>query len=181
MLDNQLIQVIISIINAGLTAAGTPYSKVLIKQSNQPTQQGVPTKSTVFLTKVFDHRYGSLRRNDEWDLDTLKMIHTETQQYESSFQIEALAIQNPADINSLTASDIVNRVAAILQSDFALTTFQDNDIGIERIIDARNPYFQDDKQRNEAVPSFDFILTHKQVIITESPIIESIEYNFNRV
>lgn len=181
MLDNEIIQVIISIINAGLTAAGSSYAGLLVKQSNQPTQQGVPTKSTVFLTKLPDHRYGSLRREDKWDLDLLKMIHTETQQYESTFQIEALAIQNPKNINSLTAADIVNRVAAILQSDYALTTFRQNELGVERILDIRNPYFQDDKQRNEAVPSFDFILTHKQVIISESPIVETIEYNFNRV
>ena len=181
MLDNQLIKEIIVIIKAGLTAAGAPYSALLVKQSNQPTQQGVPTKSTVFLTKLFDHRHGSLRRDDVWDLDLEKMFHTETQIYETTFQIEALAIQNPADVNSLTASDIVNRVAAILQSDTALTSFWDKDIGIERIEEIRNPYFQDDKQRNEASPSFDFILTHKQVIITESPIVEDITYNFNRV
>lgn len=181
MLDNQLWAIIITIIKAGLTSAGTPFSTLPVLQAEQPTQEGVPEGPAIFLTKLPDHRYGSVGRNDKWDEPNTKMVHTEKQQYESTFQVNALAIQDPANVNSLTAADIVNRVAAILQSDYAIVEFRKSDIGIQRIIEIRNPYFIDDKGRNEASPSFDFILSHKQVIISESPVVVTEEYNFNRV
>jgi hypothetical protein len=179
MNDNQLIKEIISVINANLPLWDLP--NVIIKQSFQPTNQGAESLNTAYLHKLFDKRYGFTKKSDKWDEAGQKMIHTETQFYETTFQITALAIQNPRDTNSLTSSDIANVICSMLQSDFALKSFSDKGIGILRVMDVRNPSFVDDKERNEYSPSFDFVLTHERIKTWETPAINTTEFNINRV
>jgi hypothetical protein len=179
MNDNALIQLFLPIITSGLIAAG--YTGVIVKQANQPTQQGVNTPPTVYFYKVGDHRYGFLRRSDEWDTINNIMVHTELQQYETTFQISALVLQNPLTPDQYTASDLVNEVAAIMQSDFTRVILFNADVGILRVTDVVNPYFTDDRDQFEASPSFDFILTHKQTRVTQDPVIDSYEYDIKRV
>lgn len=179
MQDNMLIQLFLPIITAGLTGLG--YTGVSVVSSNQPTQQGVNTPPTVYFFKVSDHRFGSLRRIDYWDSMTSEMVHKEVQDYETTFQISSLVIQNPLVTNSYTASDLVNSVALVLQSSSTLQQLYANDVGIYRITDIRNPYFTDDKDRFEASPSFDFTLTHKQINKTTDPVATSFNYGIYRV
>lgn len=179
MNDNDLIKAIISIVKAGLIGLG--YSDIIVKQSYQPTSQGAETGKTAYLFKLFDRRFGHVGRKDVWDQDTEKMIHTESQWYETTFQISTLVIQNPYNTNSLTSSDLANIICSILQSDFALNSFREQNIGVLRVTEVRNPYFVDDKDRNEASPSFDFILTHERVVTSENPVIVTEDFNFNRV
>lgn len=167
MLDNQLIALIISTIigqEAIADIAGTP-----IKQAFQPTNQGVNTQPTAYLHKVGDRRYGFRQTQDVWDAINSVMVHQETQQYETTFQISTLATQNPADTSQYTASDILNLIAYILQSAKTVAILQAQGVGILRVSDVRNPYFTDDRDRFEASPSMDFTLTHKQVITSTVP------------
>lgn len=156
-------------------SAGIP--DVIVKQSFQPTQQGVNTKPTAYLHKIGDERYGFPEWSEVWDSNSETMIHGDSQQYQTTFQVSALAIQDPAVPSNFTASDILNRIAYILQSQTTVATFEAQGVGILRVRDIRNPYFTDDKQRNEASPSFDFVLTHKQIINSTSPIITKTELN----
>jgi hypothetical protein len=175
MTDNQLFALIINQINLMKTAAGIP--DVIVKQSFQPTQQGVNTKPTAYLHKIGDNRYGYPAWSEVWDADTNTMIHGDAQQYQTTFQMSALAIQDPAVPSNFTAADILNRIAYILQSQPTVAAFEAQGVGILRVTDVRNPYFMDDKGRNEASPSFDFILTHKLIIMSTSPIITKTELN----
>jgi hypothetical protein len=179
MLDNQLIALVIATVIGQEAAAGIPNTP--IAQAFQPTQQGVNTVPTAYLYKVGDRRYGFVGRTDVWDTDTSRMIHTETQQYETTLQFSALATQNPATPTQYTASDILNQIAAILQSSATVAILEAQGVGVERITDVRNPYFQDDRDRFEASPSFDVVLTHKQILTTETPIAESIELQIAEV
>lgn len=174
MLDNQLIALTISTIIAGEATANIPG--LPIKQAFQPTLQGVNTQPTAYMYKIGDKRFGTVHRSDVWNNDIPAMVHTETQQYETTFQISALATQDPKNTSAYTASDIINLVASILQSSTAIANLQANGVGIERVTEVRNPYFVDDRQQNEANPSFDFTLTHKQIITSTTPIIESTEF-----
>lgn len=174
MLDNDLIKLIISTLIAGESGrgiAGTP-----IAQAFQPTAQGTNTKPTAFLTKISDHRYGFPLRQDVYDSVNEIMVHTEIQVYESMFQLSTLAAQNPTTPQIYTASDIANLCASILQSDAAMVLFQAQDVGIERVTDVRNPYFEDDHQRYEASPSFDFVMIHKQIIGGTVPVLVTEEF-----
>lgn len=167
--DNSLIQIFLPIINAGLTADG--YTGVQVMQSNQPTQQGIPTSPTIYFFKVASRRYGYLGRLDEWDANTTTMIHTENQYYESTWQVSALVLQNPATPNQYTASDLVDEVSSILVSDVSRETLNTNGIGILRINDIVNPYFVDDRDNFEASPSFSFTLTYENFRESTNPVV----------
>ena len=179
MQDNQLIQLFLPIINDQLIAQG--YENVQVAQSYQPTQQGVNTPATVYFFKVADHRYGFLRREDVYNNVTGIFDHLESQQYNTTFQISALVTQNPTVVNTYTASDLVNEVSAIMQSDYARYQLRKANVGIFRVEDIINPYFIDDRDRYEASPSFDFILSHKQVRVSTTPVVESVGLNIKRV
>jgi hypothetical protein len=181
MLDNQIIALIIQILLAGEATAGIPGTP--IKQAFQPTMQGVNTQPTAYIYKVGDHRYGFTRRVDEWDTDDEVIKHIEIQQYETTFQLSALATQNPSTPNQYTASDICNLCASILASSVAIQTLetQSPPMGIQKISNARNPYFLDDFQQNEANPSFDFVISHKQVIKSTTPIITTTDIGLYEV
>ena len=179
MTDNQLIQLFLPIINAGLIAEG--YTGVAVKQANQPTQQGANTIPTVYFFKVNNRRYGFLGRRDKWDSVNSKMVHTEAQYMECTFQISALVRQSPYSPDKYTASDLVNEVASIMQSDNTRDILNASGVGILRVTDIRNPYFVDDKDQFEASPSFDFILTFEDRRVSTVPIIDAIDYVINAV
>ena len=157
--DNQIIQIFLPIINNALVVDG--YTGVTVKQANQPTMQGIDTNK----------RYGWLGRNDVWDTMSSQMVHTETQYIESTWQMQALVLQNPATPNQYTASDLVNEVASIMQSDSTRTILNNNGIGILRVGDLINPYFVDDHDNFEASPSFDFVLIYQNTRTSINPII----------
>jgi hypothetical protein len=169
MLDNALITLIIKAIIAGESAAsiaGTPVAAAF-----QPDLQGVNSQPTAYIYKIGDERVGFVGRTEVWDKTNHVMVHTEIQQYTTTFQISALAQQSPATPTQYTASDILNLVASILQSSVTIATLEAKDVGVLHIGQIRNPYFTDDYQRNEAAPNMDVIFCHKQVISTQSPAI----------
>ena len=173
MNDNDLIKLFRPIIRDGLLAQNYPNVKIL--QSNQPTQQGVTTTPTLYFFKVMDHLRGSPQRKDVYDSSIQAMRHTDVQVYETTFQISALVTQDPADTNQITASDLVNVVAAILQSDYAIAQLLTQNVQILKIMDVRNPYFVDDRDRFESFASFDFILTYERNLRSTTPIVQKIE------
>jgi hypothetical protein len=170
MLDNQLLQLFLPIIKQGLIDRSATYpalANVKVKKSYQPTQTGTPSGPTVFVHKLFDFADGFTKRSDQYVAIDDKQIHTELQRYETHYQVDALVTQDPRDLNSLTASDVVNFVRQILQSSATIETLVQNEVGIYRIGEIRNPYFSDDRDQFEASPSFDFVLTHNQVYSNE--------------
>lgn len=180
MLDNMIFKNVIEVLRAGLTAQG--FTDVAVKQNFQPRNQGANSGPTLYIHKLGDHRYGFLQRKNEWDEYEEIEIHTETQLYESMFQITALSIQNPKlGIDQLTASDLANVSAGIMQSDATVDALTAKGLNIYRITDVRNPYFVDDKERFEAAPSFDFTLQHEQVIISQTPVVDDFTLDIERV
>jgi hypothetical protein len=167
MTDNQLIQLFLPIIQAGLIADG--YVDVITKQANQPTQQGINSGPTVYFYKVSNKRYGFLGRWDKWNSLSNTMVHTEAQYYETTFQVSALVRQYPITPDQYTASDLVNEVASIMQSDNTRAILNAAGVGILRVTDISNPYFVDDHDNFEAVPSFDFVLTSQSFRTSTDP------------
>lgn len=157
MTDNLLIAALIAVIQTGLSAQAITVG---IQQSNQPTQQGVPSSDTVFLTKIGDNRYGWTYKLDNFDTNAQTMTHTETEWIETKFQVEALAIQNPANVVQLTAADYLKAVARTLQNETTINTLNSQGIGIYRIQAFKQTYFQDDKGRYESSPMFEFTVCH---------------------
>ena len=99
------------------------------------------------------------------------MGYTESQQYLTTFQFSALATQDPSNVNSLTASDILNYARAVMQSLAFVTAIEAQGVGVLRIGAVRNPAFTDDRDRFEYEPSLDVIFSHKQLISSVQPIV----------
>jgi hypothetical protein len=182
MLDNPLITLLIAAITAGEVAAG--IEGLPIAQAFQPTQEGVPTEPSAFLHKVFDHPLGMPERSDVWDSEAETIAHTETQRYETTFQISTLATQDPNAVDSqtqYTASDILNLVRYILQNSTTIATLQAQNVGILKIDQVRNTPFVDDRGRHEFSPSLDFVIEHVQTITSVAPIVSNVEIQLDRV
>lgn len=173
MLDNQLIAIFIPLINTGLINLG--YTGINITAGNQPVQQGANTAPTIYFYKITDHAYGFMKNNDEYDPMSDTIIKTQQQWYEADFQVNAWVTIDPSNVSAYTASDLVNATAFILNDDNTVTQLNQNNIGIYRISDMRNPYITNEYSRYQASPSFDFTLTHKMVSTSVVPVIESTE------
>jgi hypothetical protein len=173
MLDNALFSLIISTIQIQEVIAGIP--NVPIKQAFQPTNVGANSAPTAYLYKIGDHRFGWPQKLDVWDEGIETMVHTETQNYETTFQMSFLATQDPSTPDKYTASDYLNSIAYILQSDTSIDTFTTQGVGVKRIENIRNIYFMNDKSRMQAAPSFDFVMAHQQIITSSAPIVNTTE------
>lgn len=104
-------------------------------------------------------------------------VRVTNQVYETTFQFSALSTQDPANPNQLTASDIMNYVAFIMQNPDTTAQLQGNSVGVLKVGQVRNPYFTDDRQRYEASPNFEMTLTHNQIILTSPPILSGETFN----
>lgn len=178
MTEKQLWILITSVLQAGLTAAGFNATNpnaagfVEVRQGAQPTLTGRPAGLAVLFNEIGGNRYGWVQRTD------VVPVHTESQKMESTFQISALA---PQDVSSLTwatdptAKDLVTRAAAIMQSSATIAALQAQHVGIYRVREVREVYFQNDRDQQETIPSADFTLSWNLVdTATVEPIVPPI-------
>jgi inosine-uridine nucleoside N-ribohydrolase len=165
MRDTALITLLRAIILAGLEVR--ELTSVAVKQANAPLQGGANTTPTVYLQKLYDHAYANPKKRSVWDEESETMIQTQSQVYESTYQINGFVIIDPTAENIMTASDLTTIVSQILQSDVAIQSFRAQGVELYRIDSIRNPYFLDDKNQFEAAPSFDVVLIHTDSVIAE--------------
>ena len=180
MKDNDLINLVAGQLESASVAAGWNY---IVIQKNEPTQQGVPTAASIFFEKLFDKPYGhpshSLAIND----DIQSFTSTEEQWYETHFQVSTLVTQDPENLSLPTASDVANYLKMYIASRQSRSVFMAENVGTLRVTEVRNPYFENDKHRMEAHPSFDIVFTHIRDIefqvpgtnIVEGTVIEGID------
>lgn len=177
MTDNQLFAVLFPLINAGLIARDVTGVEVL--QKAQPVQQGIPSGPSVYLSMVAPTPRGHVRRDSILVAD--EMVDVELQTWEVLYQVNAMSIQDAADLNQLTASDILKVVRQTMQSSAFITSLKLQGLGILRVNALRNIPFVNDKDRFEYSPSFDFTLTYDELYTIGSPVVESFEYNIKGV
>lgn len=165
MNDNALFALTRGIIVQGL--ADYLSIEVDVLSDYQPTQQGSTLNAAVYMHLISDNRYGYPKKKSQL-IDNV-MTHTETSQMETTYQVNARVIRNASSTTQLTANDVLNTVAAILQSDIAINAFLAQNVGIYRIQPLRQTYIQNEFDRNEVSPSFDFTLTHERSIVRTVP------------
>lgn len=171
MLDNQLIDFLVTQLNTAIQSAGWSFDVV---QKNNPTIQGIPSTPTVFFEKLFDHNYGFQHVDLTLSQDQTQYLSTTSQAVETSFQISAWAIQDPANVTLPTASDIAHQCCRYLQHPVVVQNFAAAGIQMLRVTEVRNPYLQDDKSQFEAVPSFDIVLIHGRDLTMSVPMADKI-------
>lgn len=194
-----LFALIIRAVDAGLAAQG--ITNVTVQQSLQPTQQGVPSGPTAAVFKVADKRYGFLKRKDVWvpiqgapfsngfsdgfpvnnPNSPGYMGHEESQWMESTFQITCLVPQITGATRQMAAADLADACANALQSDAGRAILREEGVGVLRVTDIRAPAFLDDRDRHEYAPNFDFTLTHENVRLSSSPIVQNFDFDLQRV
>ena len=178
MTDNQLILLFLPIINAGLVADG--FTGVVVSQMDQPTQQGIFTGPAVYFQKIYDHRYGWGMTYAKWNaLLEIEQNH-EPQWHETTFQVSTLVTQDPLNPTMYTAADLANEVASIMQSESTRVILMSQNVGLLRISEITNPYFQNDRDQFQATPTFDFILTHLQTRVSTIPVVSYFEAGIYR-
>jgi hypothetical protein len=166
MTDNQLIQFMATQLDAASEASGWNYP---VLQKNNPTLEGIPAAPAIFFEKLFDHAYGWPIESFVYNSTPDNFSDNETQLYETTFQISALVIQDPENLNLPTASDVANYVKLWLTHPVTLQQFRSQNVGLLRVTQIRNPYFEDDRHRFEAHPNFDLVLTHDNTLTLTVP------------
>ena len=97
-----------------------------------------------------------------------QFLHNDVFYRAATFQVNALATQDPRKIDQLTASDLIESAADVLQSEDTIRALIASRIRMEHITAVREIYFLDDRERHEQNPSFDFTVTY---MITRSSIV----------
>jgi len=172
MKDVEIIALMTDQIEVALVAASYNY---LIVQSNQPTQQGTPTQSTIFFHKLFEIPYGFPATTQIFNSVNQILTETTEQLYESHWQISALVNQVPGDTTTPTASDVVNYIQLWLSSRTNLRTFVTNGMGMFRIRRSENQYFDNDKSQYQAMPNFEIIFSHKNSVSSSIPFVTTVD------
>lgn len=171
MTDNQLIEVLATALEAASANAGWNYGVV---QKDEPTTQGTPTAPTIFFEKLFDVAYGWAHTENTPNIPAKTFAETDTQVYETHFQISALVIQDPNDLTIPTASDVCNYMKQYLAHRTITAQFAAQGLGVLKVSEVRNPYFLDDRNMFEANPSFDIVFTHSRSITITIPGVDKI-------
>ena len=81
----------------------------------------------------------------------------------------------------ISARDLAQLTADILQSDLAIAQLSAQNVGVYRITDVREPYPTNDRDRFELSPSFDVTLTSLRVLNFTAPTLNAWEAELHRV
>ena len=183
--DFDIAELIIQVLRTGLDALG--LNAIGIKQQYQPRQVGIESGPTLYFFKVVAPRYGFPSRKDVYQSDSNRFRHTETIWRTPTYQISGYSIRTQQRFRDLgfaptrhnfnrgnfsgtlpllTASDIVEMAADVMQTGSTRLALLARNVGIIRITDVRESYFSDERRRYEQNPSFDFQLSYRHTITT---------------
>ena len=169
MTEKQLYALLTGILGTSLTAIGSPWSTVAVRQAYQPLLTGTPSGPFLGLSNQPMRRYGFLERFDTWDAVHSVMTHTESQKWTVIFQIDSQWKQDPIGApDEPTAGDLAQTASSIMQSDATRATLLAAGVGIDRVTDVKQPPFKDDTDGFEYAPSFDFCLSFTNTIASAS-------------
>lgn len=160
MKELQLYSLLRSVLVENLSSLGYTDSEVLVYNGYAPNITGTTELPAIIFYPFGDHRYGWPRRSSSWDSLEEVMTDVTKQILEATFQITVRADYPLNDPDANTPGDWIELAASILQSDTAIKSFSDQNMGIYRITDIRKPYVTNDRDQNMMAPSFDITLTH---------------------
>lgn len=179
MNDLQLFVILRTLLLNELSAMG--LSNVEVAQGYQPTQQGVPEGPIIYLHKLMTQKYGNPIESNVYNEQT-GQFDTEYKMWRKvPFQVNGRSQLDPSDLNALTASDLVNTVADIMQLPSVQQTLLTNGIGIDRIGEVKTVYDLNDKDRFEQVPTFDFVLSYNKNYTSSAAAVDTVDHDIYRV
>lgn len=172
MTDSELLSFVGQMITTALLNGVSVLGAVDVVQKDSPTQQGTNSAPTAYFERVFDIGRGMPIVKNEYSPDTGLMTETTVRLTETTIQISALSWQDPTNPVVVTAADIVQYINTYFQAPSVRAVFLKNGLNMLKVTDVRNPWFENDRNQFEAMPNFDFVLTHQRSI---SLVIDSIK------
>lgn len=180
MLDNNQIKVFKPALDAGFAAIG--HGEIVTKQNYQPTTQGVDDGPTLYFVKLpMDKRYGWPQRTYVLSDDGTHYVTTSRQFMESTWQFMGIFRQTAENTDGLTASDVANLGAGVLQHEDTLAALAEHGLTVLRITQVRNMQVVNGEGEFEANPNFDFVLLHEQVTVTTTPVATARSFGIKNV
>ena len=175
MLERDLSVKLVSVLNTGLAARGITAP---VRRAFQPRQSGTPDAAFISFYHVSTVNIGWAESSDVYDA-VAGMQNVQTQRKESRYTIGGLApVLSSSD---MTTADYVGIAASILQNKAAIELFAQSNIGVQHITTINSVYFEDEKGQNEENPSFDVILSHKDVFVSGAGLITGFTETIKRV
>lgn len=169
---------VFSLVVSQLTAAFAEQGKTVpVAQSYQLQNEG-RQDNTVYFYSVVTPALGWQGRRYRVDLSRNELIRDERQVYAMFLQIFALWDDGHQD---MAASDVVAMARQLVASSRFTAALAKQGVFVERPTDVRNPFFTNDRDQQEASPSFDVTLSFTRTIEQVSPAVDRVEFNMNRI
>jgi len=169
MNEIQLFTLIRSVLLQGFAATGR--DDVRVKRNYASTKSAAPAQPAIIMHRIGSSRVGWQSRN--FRLTETEARDTNVQNHAISFQFNALVPTELEDSESLTANDLLDTAAMILQSRLMLDACKEAGIGIQHIGEIRSNYVQDENDNWEPEPSFDIIVVVKKELIISVGVVTS--------
>lgn len=173
--ENDIWRDMIALFNEALTAKS--ITGMTVMRALQPVD--VTGKSLILLQRVNARRYGWRGRHETTVADSLR--HVENYYKEMRFQITVLKKIDITKINELTATDIADMLVDYLLSDIGLKSLRSRGYMPLRIVDIREPSFNNESENYQIHPNFDLICYVQQETSESQKVIEGHSFNLNGV
>lgn len=172
MTEHDIIKLFKGYLETKMTEYGYPVS---VKQSFQPKKVGANSANTLYFFHINSKRVGHPQRSASWDELTSTMGYTDKIRVESTFQISGLI--NYDSSSTYTPADFMFMAAHILQTLEFKNHIAASGAAILKIGEIRNPYFENDKDRFQASPSFDFVIAYDKTLSRDGNVITTYEFD----
>jgi hypothetical protein len=179
MIEADVWRSIIAVLRTGLDNQN--LNDVTIHQAYQPIKQGPDSSRSIYLHKITSQRVGHQGRKYNFNPGDDDFDEVEKYWLSVTIQLMPLVSQDITDENSITAFDVIDLCAAILQTRQARKTLLDSGISIEKIGQITVGFSIDDKDQFDLDPSFDFILLYEQTLSSKAPKVNTFDADIKRV
>lgn len=179
MIEADIWRALIVVLRTGLDGQG--LTDVTIHQAYQPIKQGPDSARSIYLHKITSSRVGHQGRKHTYNPGNGNFDEVEKYWLAVTFQLMPLVSQDIEDENSITAYDVADLCAAILQTGAARKSLLDAGISIEKIGQIPVGFSIDDKDQFDLDPSFDFVLLYEQTLSSTVPKVDTFEVDIKRV
>lgn len=179
MIEADVWRSIISVLRTGLDDQG--FNNITIHQSYQPVKQGPDSAKSIYIHKITSQRVGHQGIKYDYNSGNNNFDVTEKYWLSVTFQLVSLVSQDITNENSITAYDVTDLCAAILQTRTTRKTLLDAGISIERIGQIPVSFSIDDRDEFDLDPTFDFVLLYEQTLSSTVSKVNTFETDIKRV
>lgn len=170
MNELQLFKLIRAVLLAGFDSQD--MDNVRVKRNFAPTKSSAPDSPVIIMHRIDSQRVGWTGRT--FSLTNIEARETAVQNHAITFQFNALVpVETEETEDTLTANDLLDTAALILQSRLMLEACKAAGIGIERISAIRSNYVQNENDNWEPEPSFDLVVDVKKTLVTSVNVVTS--------